>query len=158
MTLPRPLPWLGLALLVVGVVGCGSLKDERPAKWSFIYATIIQPQCATVNCHSDIAKKGGVDMHDLDSACAQWGGTQVLKSDSGSRPRMPPDAPLPAPDIELIDLWQVTPPAGGCNAVGDCGYNDADPNHGICPPLASAPASSGGGGLTSMFTVEVDHP
>jgi hypothetical protein len=37
MTLPRPLPWRGLALFVeLGVVGCGSLKDERPAKRSFI--------------------------------------------------------------------------------------------------------------------------
>src|SRR6476620_1357365 len=99
--------WFALAIIsvfILGGAGCGSLKDERPAKWSFIYATIIQPQCATVNCHSDIAKKGGYDFHDRESACAQWGGTQVLTSDSGSRPRMPPDAPLPAPDIELINL------------------------------------------------------
>lgn len=126
--------WFALAV-VSGVVGCGSLKDERPAKWSFIYATIIQPQCATVNCHSEIAKKGGRDFHERDIACAQWGGTQVLKGDARLRPRMPPDAPLPAADIELITLWQETLPEA---------YNDAEPDHPPCPALPPPPESPDG--------------
>jgi hypothetical protein len=111
----------------------------------------------TVNCHSEIAKKGGVDMHDRESACAQWGGTQVRKSDSGSRPPLAPDAPLPAPDIEIINLWQETPAADkGCSPLGDCAFNDADPHHGYCP--LPPPESSDGGAGTAMFTVEVDPP
>jgi hypothetical protein len=48
----------------IGSVGCGSAHDDRPAKWSFISATITEPSCATVNCHSELAKRGGVDLHD----------------------------------------------------------------------------------------------
>jgi hypothetical protein len=126
--------WLALAV-VSGVVGCGGLEDKRPAKWSFIYATIIQPQCATVNCHSEIAKAGTYDFHTREIACANWGGTTVLKGDAPGRPRMPPDAPLPAPDIELIDLWQETVPAP---------FNDAVPSHPTCERVAPPPESPDG--------------
>ena len=34
-------------------------KDDRPAKWSFISATIIEPSCATANCHSAITQPRG---------------------------------------------------------------------------------------------------
>jgi hypothetical protein len=110
MTLPRQLPWLGLALFY-GVVGCGGLEDERPAKWSFIYATIIQPQCATVNCHSEIAKKEHLDFSERDVAYCSFPAGAVpnfLQRDTASARRMPPDAPLPAPDIELLTTWATS--------------------------------------------------
>ena len=119
MTLPRPLPWLGLALFY-GAVGCGGLKDERPAKWSYISATIAQPQCATVNCHSAIAKRGDVDLSSADVGFCYSPQAMVpyLKMSIGDDiPRMPPDAPLPAADIELWDAW----------ATQD-GTNDAPPS------------------------------
>src|SRR4029079_11589135 len=98
MTLPRQLPWLGLALFFYGVVGCGELEDKRPAEWSFIYATIIQPQCATANCHSKIAKKKNLDFSERDIAYCSFPAGLLpgfLKADSASSRRMPPDAPLP---------------------------------------------------------------
>src|SRR4029079_11916951 len=109
MTLPRQLPWLGLALFFYGVVGCGELEDKRPAEWSFIYATIVQPQCATVNCHSEIAKKNNLDFSERDVAFCHFPSTLVpgiLEMDIGEESRrMPPDFPLPAPDIELLTTW-----------------------------------------------------
>jgi hypothetical protein len=119
--------WLGV-LLFSGAVACGSLEDKRPAKWSFIYATIIQPQCATVNCHSAIAKKKGFDLSERDVAfCSGFDMflPKILKedSDAGAPTRMPPDAPLPAPDIELIEAWQA---AGGVNDAFAAGRQ--------CPP------------------------
>jgi hypothetical protein len=122
------MPWLGLALFfnVLGVVGCGSLKDERPAKWSFIYPTIIQPQCATVNCHSEIAKKGGQDFHDRELAYCFLGSNfrpYLVKDTSEEIPRMPPDAPLPAADIELITAWAASDGANDTQA--DPNYCDA---------------------------------
>src|SRR3954468_8981300 len=109
--------WLrvGLPLLLSGAVGCGGLEDKRPAKGSFIYATIIQPQWATVNCHSAIAKKDGFDLSERDVAfCSKFEMfiPGILKKDSDLSQRMPPDAPLPAPDIELIAVWQA---AGAVN-------------------------------------------
>jgi hypothetical protein len=108
MTLPRQLPWLGLALVFYGVVGCGELEDKRPAEWSFLYATIVQPQCATVNCHSAIARKNSLDFSERDIAfCSMPAGmlSTVLKMDTTVARRMPPDFPLPAPDIELLISW-----------------------------------------------------
>ena len=106
---------LWLPLLFSGAVGCGGLEDPRPPEWSFIYATIIQPQCATVNCHSAIAKKADIDLSERDVAYCSSARLKipgVLKMDTDRSRRMPPDSPLPAPDIELIDAWQT---AGGDN-------------------------------------------
>jgi hypothetical protein len=110
--------WLGASLLLLssGAVGCGGLKDDRPVTWSFIYATIIQPQCATVNCHSAIAKKDGFDLSERDVAYCS--GAQllpvILRGDVKELmlKRMPIDAPLPAADIELIEAWAA---AGSVN-------------------------------------------
>jgi hypothetical protein len=107
--------WVALPLLFTGAVGCGKLEDTRPAEWSFIYATIIQPQCATVNCHSAIAKKAEIDLSERDVAYCSDARLKipgVLKMDTMRSRRMPPDAPLPAADIGLIAAWQA---AGGDN-------------------------------------------
>jgi len=124
---PRsPLPFIarhrsrrlgGALVLALAVVGCGSSADTRPKKWSFISPVIIQPSCATANCHSQLAQRSGVA---LDSAYDGWDQLVnrhfVKPSDSegsaligllrgqGSR-RMPPDFPLPDADIELIAAW-----------------------------------------------------
>ncbi len=50
------------AALAIVVTGCGGTTDDRPPKWSFISATIMEPSCATVNCHSAITHQGGVDL------------------------------------------------------------------------------------------------
>ena len=50
------------AALSIVVSGCNGATDDRPATWSFISATITEPSCATVNCHSAITHQGGVDL------------------------------------------------------------------------------------------------
>ena len=108
---------LVLVVAAAALLGCGSADDTRPAKWSFISATIIEPSCATVNCHSKIANRAGVDLHDRAT------GYNVLTSRNFVVPsnpnssalhyllrgegalRMPPDAPLPEADWLLIDEW-----------------------------------------------------
>jgi hypothetical protein len=116
------------ALVVVTGVGCGGTKEDRPPQWSFISATIIEPSCATVNCHSAITHQGGVDLSNrqigfetlvntMGSSTADAGGTFyvlpkypeysaliTLLNAVGSI-RMPPDNPLPQADIELISSW-----------------------------------------------------
>jgi hypothetical protein len=49
------------ARLDAGVAGSGSDTDDRPAKWSFISAAIIEPACATVGCHSP-SRSASVDL------------------------------------------------------------------------------------------------
>lgn len=114
------------AVLCSVVAGCGGTTDDRPPKWSFISATIIEPSCATVNCHSKITHQSGVD---LSSAAAGYQAlAQPYNGIQGSaRPyispghpessalisllnavgsiRMPPDNPLPQADIQLISNW-----------------------------------------------------
>jgi hypothetical protein len=106
-----------VALVAVAVVGCGGTTDDRPTKWSFISPAITEPSCATVNCHSAIAQKAGVDLHDRASGYATLAGrgfvdpatpdassVLLLMRGQGSL-RMPPDEPLPEADIVLIRNW-----------------------------------------------------
>jgi hypothetical protein len=115
MFLPRLAVLAAVAALLAA--GCGGSTDDRPAKWSFISATIMEPSCATVNCHSQVTQRAGVDLHarnvgyytlingfyvvphDVTSSSLVY-----LMNASGSL-RMPPDNPLPADDILLIQKW-----------------------------------------------------
>jgi hypothetical protein len=123
-----------VALAVATGAGCGGTKDERPPQWSFISATIIEPSCATVNCHSAITKQGGVDLSNSQIGYQTLVETKMTTiSNSSQNPdggmtfyvypgypqysslitlldavgsmRMPPDNPLPQADIALIVDW-----------------------------------------------------
>jgi hypothetical protein len=52
--------WLAYALFLA--VGCGA--DDRPATWEYISPVIMQPNCATVSCHSRAAAVAGLDFSD----------------------------------------------------------------------------------------------
>jgi len=136
---------IGLVLVVVGVLaGCGSAEDTRPAKWSFISPVIIQPSCATANCHSQLAERSGVVLDTTADGYQQLKSRHfVLPGDpdgsalmallrgQGSR-RMPPDFPLPEADIALIGSWI----AAGANWDGP-GSEPGD------LPMAPPPKSGG---------------
>jgi len=109
-----------VAAAVAALIGCGSATDDRPAKWSFISATITEPSCATVNCHSNVAGRAGVDLADRAigyNDLTTRGFTRLADpTDPTSAPvlylmrgrgsiRMPPDVPLPEADISLIQTW-----------------------------------------------------
>lgn len=48
--------------MLVGLAGCGSSTDNRPATWSYVSTAILQPSCATANCHSALAQRAQVDL------------------------------------------------------------------------------------------------
>jgi hypothetical protein len=98
--------------------------DDRPATWSFISTAIIEPACGTAGCHSEWSQVSGLI---LDSREAAYKALVIAPAPDGNGPyvvagspeqsqllyllhgteirRMPPDAPLPAADIDLIDAW-----------------------------------------------------
>ena len=45
---------LGILSALAVAPACGS-TDDRPARWSFISSAIVEPGCATVNCHSSVS-------------------------------------------------------------------------------------------------------
>jgi hypothetical protein len=103
--------------VIVSSVGCGG-ADERPADWSYVHAAIVVPSCATAGCHSENRKAGGVSFGTApESAQLLLSEQYVTPGDPNSalmqllegreRNRMPPDAPLPDADIELIRRWIV---------------------------------------------------
>jgi hypothetical protein len=90
--------------------------DERPATWTYVHAAIVAPSCATATCHSALAERAALDLQDRDDAYAALrDGRYVVPGDLSSpllfllegeeRVRMPPDAPLPAVDVDLIRAW-----------------------------------------------------
>jgi hypothetical protein len=106
-----------VAVAAAAVIGCGGTTDDRPPQWSFISPAITEPSCATVNCHSAIAQKAGVDLHNRDAGYATLvgrgftnpsapdGSPVILLMHAQGSVRMPPDAPLPEDDIRLIRNW-----------------------------------------------------
>src|SRR5438477_3898610 len=54
------------SFLLVGLAsaaaGCGNATDDRPATWSYVSTAILQPSCATANCHSALAQRASVDL------------------------------------------------------------------------------------------------
>lgn len=118
----------GFLLLVACLAGCGAATDDRPAKWSYIAPAIIEPNCATVSCHSSVAQRAGVILEPAATAYATLtkrhfvvvcdpavtactpdvavATSEVLSlmRAQGSQ-RMPPDQALPESDIHLIQTW-----------------------------------------------------
>lgn len=98
------------------LTACTSRPDDRPATWSYLHAAVIAPSCATSSCHSERAATAGVVLDDR-----TWSFRILLDRDfvvpgdpasplmfllaGDERPRMPPDAPLPAVDVQLIETW-----------------------------------------------------
>jgi hypothetical protein len=108
----------GLVFLAVaaGLAGCG--EDDRPAEWSYIHAAIIEPSCTTSACHTKLNDLANTELYDAEVACDEMqglvrpgdpGGSYLIwllrNRNLGDFPRMPPDRPLPQPDIELIERW-----------------------------------------------------
>jgi hypothetical protein len=101
-----------------GILGCGGDTDDRPTRWSFISATIIEPSCATANCHSAITQRAAVDLSDRDVGYdtlinrrfvlpgdTTGSSTLIYLMNGEGSLRMPPDGPLPSADIDLISRW-----------------------------------------------------
>src|SRR5688572_8623190 len=119
--------WFIALCVLAGAAGCGSDVDERPTKWSFISATIVEPNCATANCHSDITQRGSVNLSErnigydtlinrrfvLPGDTSGSSALLYLMNGQGSL-RMPPDMPLPGADIDLISRW-ITGCQAPCN-------------------------------------------
>lgn len=95
---------------------CTGDPGDRPATWTYLHPAIIAPSCATSSCHSARVETAGVALDDaregyddlLERRFVVPGDpTSTLLSllEGDERGRMPPDAPLPAADIELIRAW-----------------------------------------------------
>jgi hypothetical protein len=118
-----------LAVSFVGLlgIGCGGTNDPRPATWSYVSTAILEPNCATANCHSAIAARASVDLSDRKvgytslvdrkfviskaAAMSLTDDERVARSPvpnlmrAVGNLRMPPDQPLPEPDIVLFENW-----------------------------------------------------
>lgn len=92
--------------------------EDRPATWAYIHGAIVAPGCATTTCHGALGERAGLVLQDADDARAILiERRDVVAGDPSSpllsilraeeRARMPPDAPLPTADIELIEAWIV---------------------------------------------------
>jgi hypothetical protein len=105
-----------LLIWVVVWGGCAGDPRDRPATWSYLHAAIIEPNCATSSCHSSLAAIAGITLDDPGDAYQQLiarrfvvpgdpSSTLMLLLEGDERRRMPPDAPLPAADIDLVGTW-----------------------------------------------------
>ena len=105
-------------LVFFAIFGACSNPDQRPATWSYIHAAIIVPSCSTASCHSSLTAQAGIVLEDRRDAFDILTEQQlVVPGDMNSSlllllrgeggPRMPPDAPIPDADIDLIEEWII---------------------------------------------------
>jgi hypothetical protein len=103
-------------VLLAGVMACAGDPSDRPATWSYLHTAVIAPNCATSSCHSALVETAGIALDDREDSYRALVDLQfVVPGDPTSalipllegdeRPRMPPDAPLPQADIDLVRTW-----------------------------------------------------
>lgn len=119
---------LALVLLTSAcIAGTDQLPDESctadpsPPTWAYVSAAVMQPSCGTATCHSTLTQEAGVILDSpalgyrslvqaMPEPFVQPGAPQdsrvmyLLDGVDVAR-RMPPDAPLPAGDVELVRRW-----------------------------------------------------
>ena len=117
---------LAFGALALGA-GCGGSTDDRPATWTFVSTAILEPSCATANCHSAITNRASVDLSNRDVGynslidrhfvIPKVTGSTMTDDERVARSpvahlmraegnlRMPPDLPLPEIDILLFEKW-----------------------------------------------------
>ncbi len=115
------------AVLAIACAALGACEDveDRPATWSYIHATIIEPNCTSSNCHTNISQAAGISFDDPDEgysalAGVACGGGMANDLVVAGQPElsklmyllrgeevfpMPPDVPLPDAEVELIQRW-----------------------------------------------------
>ena len=106
-----------VALLPAALAGCAGETDDRPAEWSYISATIIQPNCATSRCHSKFTSTAGLRLDTVEGGYTGLVGGGFVVPGEADRSKllrmlrgeevwtMPPDVPLPEADVLLIERW-----------------------------------------------------
>ena len=125
--------WLALAACGGAAAGSGCIdrRDELPAAecaddpapptWTRVSVAVMQPACGTVACHSALARRAGVV---LDSRAAGYASLVEAEPEPFVQPgapadsrlmylltgaavarMMPPEAPLPAAELELVARW-----------------------------------------------------
>jgi Planctomycete cytochrome C len=116
--MPRS-PGVRRAAILVALTAGGCLDPgDRPASWSYIHPAIVVPSCATATCHSALGERAGIVLEDPDDAFALLRDERFVVPGDPTSPllfvlegdeqaQMPPDAPLPAVDVDLIRTWIV---------------------------------------------------
>jgi hypothetical protein len=107
-------------VLLAALAACGDERGaQRPAELSYILPTILEPSCATARCHSQHGAAAELVLegspHTVRDTLVkksfvypgQPAGSPLLNYLRGNyvELRMPPDAPLPPGDIDLITRW-----------------------------------------------------
>ena len=96
------------------VAACGTSQDTRPETADYIVDAVLVPYCARAGCHSASAQPKGIMFDNIPDAIDAMQPLVVPGDPAHSRlvtvltdssKPMPPDAPLPQGDIDLITRW-----------------------------------------------------
>lgn len=117
------------ACAAVLTIGCLD-PDDQEVTWSYVYTTIIQPNCTSSNCHSELASTRGLQFHFKEGAYTYLTGRSCDDEALPGQPshnfvvpfepgrskllfmmrgeetlQMPPDVALPDVEIGFVERW-----------------------------------------------------
>lgn len=172
-------------LVMIGALfagACGSTTDDRPRTLAYITETILAPTCASAECHSAFKRQVG-DQFDTVDATRQSivgnslvlpddaanpagsfliqsltvGALSVLDPRSGTKVRMPYDAPMPDADIALIEAW-IAEGAPGAQCLADAQGHGCSTRHNAAGATVSqvVNCSADGNAGTVVMTCPTD--
>lgn len=112
----RPMKTLLGSLTWLLLVGACEHPSDRPVEWETIHAAIIVPSCATSSCHSSLSRTAGINLEEAEQSyefllekgfvvAGNASSPLLFLLEGDERSLMPPDAPLPNADINLIRSW-----------------------------------------------------
>jgi hypothetical protein len=108
-------------LVALAAAACGDEVDDRPATLDYITVAILRPSCGTVSCHSTGTMTEDLAFDTIEAARESIESKGLV---APGRPdlsplvlvmrgidlQMPPEAPLPDKDIELVERWIAAMP------------------------------------------------
>jgi hypothetical protein len=100
--------------LLAFAMACGNEEDDRPLHADYIITTILAPTCGRGGCHSEGTKTQGYAFDTLEGAKLSL--LDLVEPGNVNRSSlydvlteteyaMPPEGPLPTPDIDYIARW-----------------------------------------------------
>jgi predicted CxxxxCH...CXXCH cytochrome family protein len=94
-----------IVVLLACAAACGTEPDPRPVTFEVIAYEVLQPSCGAIYCHSTATQTRQLAFDTLDATRTSVKRHISVILDVIDRQTMPPDSPMDARDVALLQAW-----------------------------------------------------